>query len=318
MGKISIVVPIYNVESYVEKCIESILNQSFNDFDLILVDDGSTDRCGEICDTYAIKDIRVKVVHKKNGGLSSARNAGIEIAQGKYIAFVDGDDFIHKDMYKILYNEIIQNDSDIVICDFKKVYNENDIIDTMENGKSINLNNIDALNMLYSDKGAEFTVAWNKLYKKELFNDIKYEEGKIHEDEFIAHKLLYKAQKITYVSKQLYNYIQRENSIVNSMFNVKKLDAVYAFSERKLFFKEIKNKKLQYQAEYNYIKYFFENYYRAKRNLGNVDEELDRLKKNFIASIYTLLKNPYFNYKEKIAWVLFIINPKLYENYIMK
>ncbi|MBC5624031.1 glycosyltransferase [Clostridium sp. NSJ-49] len=318
MSKISIIVPIYNVELYVERCIESILNQSLSDFDLILVDDGSTDKSGEICEGYAKKDSRIQVIHKKNGGLSSARNAGIEIAQGKYIAFVDGDDFIHKDMYKILYDKIIQNDSDIVICEFKKVYNKTDVIDTIENTKSIELNNIDALHMLYSDKGAEFTVAWNKIYKKELFDEVRYEEGKIHEDEFIAHKLLYKAQKITYVSKQLYNYIQREDSIINSKFNIKKLDAVYAFNERKLFFKNIKNKELQYKAEYNYVKYFFENYYKAKRNIECIDEELYRLKKNFRESIYTLLKNPYFNYKEKLAWIVFIVNSKFYENYIMK
>lgn len=317
MSKISIIVPIYNIELYLEKCIESILNQSFKEFELILVDDGSTDRCAEISNMYATKDSRIRVIHKKNGGLSSARNAGIEIAKYKYIAFVDGDDFIHKDMYKILYEEIIKNNSEIAICNFKKVYNKNSISNSMENKRSVNLSNIDALNMLYSEKGAEFTVAWNKLYNKELFDDIRFEYGKIHEDEFIAHKILYKAQKITYIEQELYYYVQREDSIVNSKFNIKKLDAVYAFNERKLFFKQIKNSELQYKAEYNYVKYFFESYYKAKKEIKSIDEELHKLKSDFKASIYTLLKNPNYSYKEKLAWIIFIINPNIYEKYIM-
>lgn len=116
MPKISIIVPIYNVEKYIEKCIQSILNQTFSDFELILVNDGSTDSCGEICDKYKKLDDRIIVIHKVNGGLSSARNAGIDIARGEYIGFIDSDDYIHEKMYEILYNNAITYNSDIVIC----------------------------------------------------------------------------------------------------------------------------------------------------------------------------------------------------------
>ena len=122
---ISIIVPVYNVESYLERCIESILNQSFKEFELILVNDGSTDSCKDICNEYKTKDKRIKVIHKENGGLSSARNAGLDIARGKYIGFVDSDDFINKDMYKTLFNTIQDNNSDMIICDYYKVNEEN-------------------------------------------------------------------------------------------------------------------------------------------------------------------------------------------------
>lgn len=118
---ISIIVPVYNVEKYLNRCLDSILNQTFTDFELILVDDGSTDNSGIICDEYKTKDNRIKVIHKENGGLSSARNAGLDIARGRYIGFVDSDDFISKDMYQILYNEAEKNKADMIMCEFKKV-----------------------------------------------------------------------------------------------------------------------------------------------------------------------------------------------------
>ena len=180
---ISIIVPVYKVEKQLNKCIESILNQTFKDYELILVDDGSPDNCGHICDEYEKKDSRIKVIHKKNGGLSDARNAGLDIALGKYIGFVDSDDIIHPQMYEKLYNCINKSNLDIVQCKFKrfksieeininisdselnfKEYNSQDaIIDLIDNNK-INVN------------------AWNKLYKRELFQNERYPKGKIHED----------------------------------------------------------------------------------------------------------------------------------------
>ena len=158
---LSIIVPVYNVEKYIERCIKSILNQSFTNFELILVDDGSPDNCGKICDEYKKKDSRIKVIHKKNGGLSDARNAGIERAKGEYIAFVDSDDFINKYMYEILYKNAKKWDADISICNFKMVC-ENDRIDEdisviCEDAKVYGRN--EALNKLYSNENLQFIVA---------------------------------------------------------------------------------------------------------------------------------------------------------------
>ena len=225
MVKISIIVPVYNVERYLGKCINSILNQTFADFELILVDDGSTDRSGYICDDYKKKDNRIKVIHKENGGLSSARNAGLDIAKEKYIGFVDSDDFINKNMYEFLYKDIKVNNSDIAICDYEEVYeNEKGINYQESNSSTLVLTNIEALWKIYDKKGWNYVIAWNKLYKKYLFDDIRFPIGKIHEDEMIAHEVLYKANKITYNNKKLYYYLQRENSIMGKKFNINRLD----------------------------------------------------------------------------------------------
>lgn len=322
MIKISIIVPVFNVERYLDQCIKSILKQSFKNFELILIDDGSTDKSGEICDLYKQKDERIKVIHKENGGLSSARNAGIEIAEGDYVAFIDSDDYIHKDMYSILYESIINNNSQISMCKFQKVKQNNlqksEVNNELINLGSKNISNIEALNNLYEDNSAEFTVVWNKLYDKGLFDDLRFEEGKVHEDEFIAHKILFKCNQITYVPLTLYYYLQREGSIINSKYSIKNIDAVIAFHERAIFFKKLGLKDLQYKAEYNYVRYFFANYYKAKKYLTNIENELKSIKWNFSKSLYNLLKNPLFTYKEKLAWIVFIINCNTYKARFIK
>ena len=315
MPLISIIVPVYNVENYLKRCIESILNQTFWDFELILVNDGSTDKSGNICDEYSMIDNRVKIIHKENGGLSSARNTGIKLAKGKYIGFVDSDDYINNMMYEILYKFIEMNDADIAICNYKKV-SDDSILNKEVNWSKIGVekfSNIEALEQIYEMNGPQFVTAWNKLYKKELFINCKYPEGKINEDEFIAHKLLYNSDLIIYVNEKLYYYYLRENSIMNSKFTIKRFDAVYAYKDRVNFFREINQKRLQYKAEYFFIEYFFRYYYRAKRELNMNKVEMLRIKRIFDEEVLNLLMNPSYNLKEKCMWILFYINPKLYE-----
>ena len=202
---ISVIVPIYNVEKYLNKCIESIINQSYSNLEIILVDDGSKDSSGIMCDSYILKDKRIKVIHKENGGLSDARNVGIDKAKGEYIVFIDSDDWIDEKMIEILYNIIKKNNSDISICDYFLAYNE-EIQTQKEDIEIINLSNIEALKKIYDkDLGVCMIVAWNKLYKRNLFkDDIRYPYGKIHEDEFTTYKLLYKAEKISYTKQKMY------------------------------------------------------------------------------------------------------------------
>ena len=251
---ISIIVPIFRVENYLERCINSILNQSFKNFELILVDDGSPDRCGEICDEYGKKDNRIKVIHKKNGGLSDARNAGLEIASGVYVGFIDSDDFIHKDMYKILYEGLIKTNSDIAQCKFKyfsnidEIKENNNIIEKIET-----YNNIEAINGIMDNKELNTNV-WNKLYKRDLFKEIVFPKGKIHEDEFVTYKLFYKSKRICSVNKELYYYFNNSNGIMQNLNIDSKFHWVEAIEERNKFL--LDNKEVQLFNKSNNILFF--------------------------------------------------------------
>ena len=241
---ISIIVPIYKVEKYLDRCINSILNQTFKDFELILVDDGSPDRCGDICEEYAKKDKRIKVIHKENGGLSDARNAGLDIATGKFIGFIDSDDFIHKDMYMILYDAIIKSKSDISQCKFKYFSKEDELNKNIINdGKYEIYNNIDAIGEVIDNKNLNANV-WNKLYKRELFNDIRFPKGKIHEDEFVTYKVFYRAKTVSYVNKELYYYFSNDTGIMKNLNINSKFDWIEAIEERNEFLLSIKEKSL--------------------------------------------------------------------------
>lgn len=318
--EISIIVPVYNVEKYISRCIESIINQSFSSFELILVDDGSPDSCGEICDYYAKKDSRIKVIHKQNEGLSSARNSGIEVAKGEYIAFVDSDDYIHRDMYKNLYDAAIKNKSDIVVCDYKKVYDSYEIDENikLKPYESKNMTNIEALNKLYeSDKGI-YIVAWNKLYKKTIFNELRYNNGRIHEDEFIIHKLLYNSKVITYINLELYYYFQRPDSIMGQKGLKSKIDIITAFKERMEFMYINNLHDLTKKSAKVYAYYFFEIYYNIKKNYNDSKDKLYLLRKDYIKVLYIVLRSIDYNWKEKMLLVIFVINPYLYEVYTNK
>lgn len=212
MPVISIIVPVYNVEKYIDKCIKSILAQTFKDFELILVDDGSTDDCGKICDEYAEKDKRIKVIHKKNGGLSSARNAGIEASNGSYLGFIDSDDYIDDDMYEVLYNNIIKENADISACGIYDCYYGKKI---KKNKKIVYKTFIteEAIYSIFTDNMIRVS-AWNKLYRKNIFDEIRYPVNKTAEDAFIIIDILLSCRKIVATSEQKYYYYHRENSIM--------------------------------------------------------------------------------------------------------
>lgn len=314
MSEISIIVPVYNVEKYLENCIESILNQTFKDFELILVDDGSTDNSGKICDIYEKKDTRIKVIHKNNGGLSSARNAGLDIACGKYIGFVDSDDSIHPKMYEVLYNLIKNHKSDISCCNYKCTYDisckEHEELNLNE---VIEMSNIEAIEKLYDkDLGVRLVVAWNKLYNKCLFDNIRYKVGRLHEDEFMAHRILYNSKKITYVDNELYYYLQRDGSIMSKKTYKRKVDALLAQSDRMRFCNKIGLKSMSDNICKTY-EYEFFNLYRQLLGEGSANKEfLNELRRDFILNLYILLRQKDIHIKEKISCLIFAISPKVY------
>lgn len=248
--KISVIVPIYNVEKYLIQCINNIINQTYKNLEIILVDDGSPDNCGVICDEYSNKDERIKVIHKKNGGLSDARNAGLEIATGDFISFVDGDDWIDTDTYEIMMNNIMMYNADIVVCNINYVYNEKSKPKYDEENIHI-FNSEEAMNELIHD-GLVQAVVWNKIYKKELLDNMQFKVGKLNEDEFFTYKICAKAEKIVYIPNTLYQYRQRANSIMGT-YSPKRLDGVEALYERLQFI------QLNFPKLYNKEKIIFCN-----------------------------------------------------------
>lgn len=224
--KISIIVPVYNVEKYIRRCIDSILNQTFKDFELILVDDGSPDRCGEICEEYALRDIRIKVIHKENGGQASARNVGLDIAQGDYIGFVDSDDWIDSDMYEILYNEIIKYQADIASCKCKHFY-ENRKSNESKN-EEILLNEYHSNEILdaHYDRKIDIAVC-TKLINRKKIGGLKFKEGMISEDVMYSLCLYTKVESIIVINQKKYIYFHRANSTTTSKISEKRLDNIY-------------------------------------------------------------------------------------------
>lgn len=221
---ISVVVPIYNVEEYLETCIKSIISQTYKNIEIILVDDGSPDNCGKVCDEYAQKDNRIKVIHKENGGLSDARNAGIDIAKGKYITFVDSDDDILTEYIEYLYGLIVNYKTKMSIASYTIVSQKKHI--NIGKGYTEKLMNTkECLERMLCEDG--FTISsCAKLYSKELFNEVKFPKGKLNEDNGTTYKLILQCDKIAYGNKSIYNYYKRENSIMTSKFNLSKMDLI--------------------------------------------------------------------------------------------
>ncbi len=224
---VSIIIPIYKVEQYLRECVDSVIAQTYTNLEIILVDDGSPDKCPEICDEYAKQDSRIKVIHKPNGGLSDARNAGIEIAKGKYLSFVDSDDVIHNKIIEVLMNPILDDVSvQISCCNFKPFYDDTQPCLQQQ---------ITSITEIYSFKDyytkRRCVAAWSKIYTKALFEGIVFPVGHYHEDVYTTYKVCYKALKIAYTDNQLYYYRQRKGSIM-STYSMKRIaDLRNAYSE---------------------------------------------------------------------------------------
>lgn len=277
---VSVIVPVYNVEKYLEQCVYSVINQTYKNLEIILVNDGSTDSSGSICDKLAELDKRIKVVHKENGGLSDARNVGIDVSSGDYIAFLDSDDWIDIECYEKLYKLIKKYDADIACCNFKRVYKETE--ELRHSSEEQIYSNIDALKEIYLNRGLQMIVAWNKLQKKELFIDKRYPKGKIHEDEFLTPRILYDAKKIVYTDDELIYYRYVENSITNSKFSYKNLVYLQALEDRMNLFKKINNSNLLHTAKKRYVDSLIEYFFK-------VDELSDKSKIDILKNLKHIL-----------------------------
>lgn len=228
---ISVIIPVYNVEKYVLKCVSSVIEQTYKNLEIILIDDGSTDLSGVLCDQLSENDDRIKVIHKKNGGLSDARNAGLDIATGEYIGFVDSDDYIFPEMYEYLLSLIQENKSDIAICE-KIEFGENDMPQRIKVQPSCKiLNREQAVDALADDQVLRSHV-WNRLYSARLFHDLRYDVGKTYEDVYIMHRLFLRSNFVVISNEPLYCYRQRSTSILGTINLKKRLDLFWAYARR--------------------------------------------------------------------------------------
>lgn len=244
--KITVIIPVYNVEKYIGKCLESVLNQTYKNIEVIIIDDGTKDNSGIICDDYAKKDLRIKVIHQKNQGLSGARNTGLKTAIGDYITFLDSDDFIDEKMLEEMLLALKKNNADIVECG--TIYCNEDETYIRENTKDevkVYKNEYQIKELVFS--GNITTTSWGKLYKKELFKDFEFPLGKYHEDTFTTYKLLHLSSKTVVLNQSFYYYRQVNGSIMNSKFNIKHLDAVEAVVKRSQFIEKYYSKYKKYE-----------------------------------------------------------------------
>ena len=227
--KISIIVPVYNVEAYLERCVESILKQTYTNLEILLVNDGSTDKSGELCDKLALRDHRIRVIHKENGGLSDARNRGIDEASSNLIGFIDSDDYIDEDMYETLYRQMVASKADLSMCGHYDVYHQIPEKQVAEI-KTWELMPEEAIKMVMEAKILSVTAV-NKLYKKALFEQLRFRIGKIAEDAFIMVDLIHQCSKIVATNEKKYYYVHRENSITTQKFSLKFLNVIEAYEQ---------------------------------------------------------------------------------------
>ena len=232
---ISVIVPVYNVEPYLDRCVESIVNQTYRNLEIILVDDGSPDRCPQMCDAWAERDARIRVIHKENEGLSDARNAGMAVASGELIGFVDSDDWIDPQMYQCLSETMEKTNSDIVSCGAKRIWvNEDHTQELCAVAEDFVLEDEYAMEALITSNGLIQTV-WNKLYRRYLIENISFPVGQIYEDEFWSWKVIAGVKRAAILRDSYYNYLQRDTSIMGAGFSEKSLVVVQAKIERQIY-----------------------------------------------------------------------------------
>ena len=318
---ISVIVPVYRVEEYLERCVKSILSQTYKNLEVILVDDGSPDQCPAICDACAEKDARVKVIHQENKGLSGARNAGINAASGEYLAFVDSDDYVSPHFIEELYQLLQDTGCAIGQCRFSYVkgeglVEEGDSAFCIYRGESL-------MEQLYGpeEKATCFVVAWNKLYRAELFKEtgIRYPEGRIHEDEATTYRLFHEAKKLAFLDRALYGYYTKNGGSITSVFSAKRLQWLTAHEERIAFFKKNGYEKLLPAAYRKLCDACITFYFRCTEQVKDAEE----LKKELRKRLETYRANgaawiAALPLKTRMGYELFSMSPGLYAKMLQK
>lgn len=309
---ISIIVPVYNVEKYLEKCINSLINQTITNIEIILVDDGSQDASGTICDQFEKKDQRIRVYHKKNEGLSSARNFGIDMANGEYIGFIDSDDYVDLDMYELLYCNLKKEDADISMCDLYHCYDDTE---PQANSKPeyFVFDKVTAIKTVMEAKKTSVTAV-NKLYKKELFDKVRYPQGKLSEDAFVIVELLLEADSIVLDTHSKYYYVHRKNSITTSSFKEKDLNVLEAYKKNM----DLIRKHCPNIIDVAIMRYLWAHFYVLDKMIlsDNLDDNQKKIQKKIVHTLRknfrVIINDRRFNFSRKVAEILLMINIRLY------
>lgn len=312
MLKVSVIIPVYNVEKYLGKCIDSILNQTVRDCEIILIDDGSKDSSGEIADNYAAKYSNIKVIHKENGGQAGARNIGLDNSEGEYICFVDSDDWLEENYFGRLLEVAKNTEADIVQCGYcSRVEGENapEVIAEAD----MEMTGIEAIDRIYSKHNVEMVVIWNKLYKRAIFDGLRFEEGMIHEDEALVAQMYYRAEKMVFISDRLYNYrVDNTQSTMGKSYSIKHLDMIKALEIRMDFYKD---KALNDYYEKDSFKYLYKillNINDIKKLQGNYSAVIKELKNKYWAKYHESLSFSW-SVKRKAGMLFFGVFPAMYK-----
>lgn len=272
--KISIIIPVYNVEDYLPKCLNSLMHQTYHNLEIILVDDGSPDKCGQICDWYARKDSRIHVIHKQNEGVARARNDGLEYASGDYISFVDSDDWMARNAYEVLYRGLKKYHADCAVGGCVKVVDKGDkmLLEHRQHTKPRCQTSAKAMKHVL----LEGSAVWNRLFKSEIFKEIRFPLDRVNDDEVVALHAYAECKKIVFLDKDTYFYRIRQNSITTSTFSMRNVDYYYNSIDNLNFIKK-RMPELTDCAEYKYIKTMLYSYVNLKRIKKN--PEAKRIRK---------------------------------------
>lgn len=306
---ISVIIPVYRVEAYLKRCVDSVLAQTYTNMEVILVDDGSPDNCPIMCDAYAQQDGRVQVIHQKNAGLSGARNAGIDVAKGAYLAFVDSDDYLAPDFLEKLYTACVETGSDMSVCRWE--YVRGDEIPQKGTGETVLYTGREMQANLYTPDGAYYVVAWNKLYRRELFWEIRYPLGRIHEDEATTYRIYDEVKQAAFVDCSLYGYFVAPSSITRG-FNPKRLDWVKAVAERIDFYEQKQYQELMVPALQAFADGSIDIYFGLRDNLPESRQE-QKLIQDYVRQGLTRVKAyGKFPLRTTIGYWLFLLCPGIY------
>lgn len=311
---ISVIVPVYNVEKYLERCVKSIAAQTYKDLEILLIDDGSTDKSGKMCDDFQQTDSRIKAFHKQNGGLSDARNYGIEHSAGEFISFVDSDDYIDEKMLETLHRLITENDADLAVCSAMDVFEGKEVTQVKEI-KVFNLNKVESYK--YMLRGDGIPSACNKLYKRQTVGNVRFPVGKLYEDGFFTPQILKRVEKTAVTSKPMYYYFRRADSITTKPFRKGDLDVIEAYDKCVKQVKELCPEALPY-AEFRYRNAYFNVLDKMLmrddcKEIPEYKQVVKYLKKHTVQ----IVKDPGFGKMRKIAAVALKFSVPLYKKILL-
>ncbi|MDD3139235.1 MAG: glycosyltransferase [Lachnospiraceae bacterium] len=298
MDKVSIIIPAYNVEKYINRCLQSVVEQTYRSLEIIVIDDGSTDHTNAICLEWCEKDTRISLITQSNRGLSAARNRGIAVAQGVFLFFVDSDDWLEKNAIEKLLEVQKKQRADIVCCGIISSYDDGKEIPFTREG-SFCVSGIEAVKQMMVSNTI-CTVAWNKLYRAALWDTVQYPVGKLHEDEFTTYKLLYQSERVAYTGEYLYHYFQRKSGLLNQIYQSGSLNKLEAISERTEMFHNKGNLELESLSIMDYVTYI-KFLYRKSSEMQDEDRAFERrLLKIHRCGVHKLLSCRQVPIKEKL------------------